>query len=232
MKRSTLFVVIAALGFGAVDASAAEVKVAYKGIVTQANGPQASSFAAGQVVTLHYVLETTAADNNPDTGQGVYFSGLRELRISIADAGVDVRTGAGVVQTFNDVGSDQAFFYGSATTGNLAGLPVAHTEVDFVDDQSVMLTSDAVPTTHLVPADSFVSFGTSAGYTYVHFVAEAEEPATTCASEGYTGTKLLWCQNICEKDYTGKTLDTWIHRWINRYRDLPYCAAGEPEAAD
>ena len=48
-------------------------------------------------------------------------------------------------------------------------------------------------------------------------------PTTTCASEGYTGTKLTWCQNICEKGYTGATLDTWIHRWVNRYRDLPYC---------
>ncbi|HSD16276.1 MAG TPA: hypothetical protein VLC71_03310 [Thermomonas sp.] len=54
--------------------------------------------------------------------------------------------------------------------------------------------------------------------------------STTCASEGYTGTKLTWCQNICEKGYTGATLDIWIHRWINRYRDLPYCAVeGEPE---
>ena len=49
-------------------------------------------------------------------------------------------------------------------------------------------------------------------------------PATTCASEGYTGTKLTWCKNICENGLTGQTLDTWIHRWINRYRDLPYCA--------
>ena len=48
---------------------------------------------------------------------------------------------------------------------------------------------------------------------------------TTCASEGYTGTKLSWCQNICEKGYIGATLDSWIHRWISRYRDLPYCAA-------
>jgi hypothetical protein len=49
-------------------------------------------------------------------------------------------------------------------------------------------------------------------------------PAITCASEGYTGTKLTWCQNVCEKGYTGATLDMWIHRWVNRYRDLPYCA--------
>ena len=46
----------------------------------------------------------------------------------------------------------------------------------------------------------------------------------TCASEGYTGTKLTWCRNICENGYTGATLDIWIHRWINKYRDLPYCA--------
>lgn len=46
----------------------------------------------------------------------------------------------------------------------------------------------------------------------------------TCASEGYTGTKLTWCQNICEKGYTGATLNMWIHRWVERYRDLPYCA--------
>lgn len=54
--------------------------------------------------------------------------------------------------------------------------------------------------------------------------AAFDEPAVTCASEGYTGTKLEWCRNICERGYTGATLDMWIHRWVNRYRDLPYCA--------
>ena len=55
-------------------------------------------------------------------------------------------------------------------------------------------------------------------------------PATTCASEGYTYTKLLWCQNICEKGYTGSTLAMWIRRWTDRYRTLPYCAI-EPQPA-
>ena len=61
--------------------------------------------------------------------------------------------------------------------------------------------------------------------------AAGAPPPVTCASEGYTGTKLTWCKNICENGLTGATLDTWIHRWVNRYRDLPYCAqeAGEPE---
>jgi hypothetical protein len=53
-------------------------------------------------------------------------------------------------------------------------------------------------------------------------------PTTTCASEGYTYTKLLWCQNICEKGYTGSTLAMWIRRWVDRYRTLPYCAI-EPQ---
>ena len=48
--------------------------------------------------------------------------------------------------------------------------------------------------------------------------------AQSCASEGYTATKLEWCKNICERGLTGATLDIWIHRWVTRYRQLPYCA--------
>ena len=54
------------------------------------------------------------------------------------------------------------------------------------------------------------------------------QPPVTCASEGYTGTKLTWCKNICEMGYTGATLNMWIRRWVDRYHDLPYCAA-EPQ---
>ena len=50
--------------------------------------------------------------------------------------------------------------------------------------------------------------------------------SVTCASSGYTGTQLLWCQKICESGLTGKALDDWIHRWIRQYRQLPYCAVG------
>ena len=54
-------------------------------------------------------------------------------------------------------------------------------------------------------------------------VGQPEQPTATCASSCYTGTKLAWCQNICEKGYSGSTLESWIHRWIGKYRDLPYC---------
>lgn len=56
----------------------------------------------------------------------------------------------------------------------------------------------------------------------------AAPPVLTCASQGYTGTKLTWCRNICEMGYTGATLDMWIRRWIERYRVLPTCAAPQP----
>ena len=73
--------------------------------------------------------------------------------------------------------------------------------------------------------------GTMTFYTNViAWITNAQ--ATTCASEGYTGTKLTWCRNICESELPQATLDIWIHRWINRYRDLPYCAqegGGEEE---
>lgn len=63
---------------------------------------------------------------------------------------------------------------------------------------------------------------------YTNVVNWLFAPSTTCASEGYKGAQLTWCKNICENGLTGQVLDTWIHRWINRYRDLPYCAVETP----
>jgi hypothetical protein len=64
---------------------------------------------------------------------------------------------------------------------------------------------------------------------FMNLLAWASGSVTTCAESGYTGTKLLWCQKICESGLTGKALEDWIHRWINRYRELPTCAAGGGE---
>ena len=61
----------------------------------------------------------------------------------------------------------------------------------------------------------------------VEWMLGSAEPVVTCASEGYTGTKLEWCKNICERGYTGGTLAMWIRRWTDRYRTLPYCALND-----
>ena len=71
--------------------------------------------------------------------------------------------------------------------------------------------------TYLINAIAWAVEGSDAG------------PATTCASEGYTGMKLDWCRNVCEKDYTGTQLKIWIRRWMDRYHDLPYCMREDEE---
>ncbi|MBN8260869.1 MAG: hypothetical protein J0L59_00915 [Xanthomonadales bacterium] len=70
-----------------------------------------------------------------------------------------------------------------------------------------------------------VSYGRASRDAVVSVMVFAPQSSTTCASEGYVGTQLTWCRNICEKGYTGATLDTWIRRWLGRYRELPYCLA-------
>ena len=54
-------------------------------------------------------------------------------------------------------------------------------------------------------------------------VALSYTVTTSCANDGYKSTQLTWCQNICENSLSGQVLDTWLHRWNGRYRDLPYC---------
>ena len=92
----------------------------------------------------------------------------------------------------------------------------------FYSTAGEVITSITISTDAQLTGGAVAEFGIS---------SEAGE-TTTCASEGYTGTKLTWCKNICEKGYIGAQLDIWIHRWINKYRDLPYCAqegGGEEE---
>lgn len=46
---------------------------------------------------------------------------------------------------------------------------------------------------------------------------------TTCANEGYAYTKLQWCKAICESSLSQAQKDVYTRRWMDRYRDLPYC---------
>ena len=239
MIRSTLFLAIAALGFGAMDASAAEVKVVYKGVVTSSDGAQASSFAPGQTISLAYILESTAGDIDPDPVSGVYYpDGLKNLQLTIASAGVDAIYERGTVHTYNGASIDYVEFESYPTTqGELDGLQLRWVNVQFLDleagpgGQPVMLSSDALPMSHLAAKISRVTFRTDAGFTTVTFLSEPAAPEVTCASEGYKGTQLTWCKNICESELSGAAHATWIHRWISRYRDLPYCAVdGAPNA--
>lgn len=70
-----------------------------------------------------------------------------------------------------------------------------------------------------------VGYGRATKDAVVAVTVTAPQASITCASEGYSGTQLTWCRNICEMGYSGATLESWIRRWSSRYRELPYCAA-------
>jgi hypothetical protein len=47
---------------------------------------------------------------------------------------------------------------------------------------------------------------------------------TSCAAEGYTGTKLTLCQKVCESNLTGTTLNAMIRLYVAAFREQPACA--------
>ena len=120
MIRSALLLSLALLGVTAFEASAAEVTVAYKGVVINAQGAQPSSFVAGQPITVRYVLDTSVTDSIPDPTHGSYNNGLKELKISVPGAGISAVSGVGDVNVFNDVlgpnySTDQLSFRGNSS---------------------------------------------------------------------------------------------------------------------
>lgn len=59
-----------------------------------------------------------------------------------------------------------------------------------------------------------------------------ESDFSSCADEGYSGTKLNWCRQICEIEQTPAVLSTWIHRWIKQYHTDPPCAGAQPSTME
>jgi hypothetical protein len=47
---------------------------------------------------------------------------------------------------------------------------------------------------------------------------------TTCAAEGFSGTKLTLCRQVCEMHYTGTKLNALIRTWTSLYHEDPPCA--------
>jgi len=111
-----------------------------------------------------------------------------------------------VTATTNSGATSGAVPVTSSPTGTANGFAFYGTEGETIT--SISITHDAP----FYPGMAVAEFGISTGV------------ATTCASEGYTGTQLRWCQIICESESSSSTVDTYLRRWINRYHDLPYCA--------
>lgn len=116
-------------------------------------------------------------------------------------------------------------FYVHLQTYPSGGVELLYTNAEA---PTVFANSDLSLTTYYGMADPVFSyyFGYRQWNGTVHYSVKA---ATTCASEGYTGMKLDWCKNVCEKGYTGTQLKIWLQRWMDRYHNLPYCAREDEE---
>jgi hypothetical protein len=55
-------------------------------------------------------------------------------------------------------------------------------------------------------------------------IAWAAPGFTSCAAEGFSGTKLTLCRQVCEMHYTGTKLNALIRTWTSLYHEDPPCA--------
>ncbi len=178
----------------------------------------------------------TGTGTGPRSGQWwAWFGGINAVEVGSAHQDVVIASGTATLTFWLEV---------PETTGSSAhflAVSIDDTELFRVTGDATAPYSEYAQVTldvstfadggmHTVKFDSTTNGGGVTNFFVDDVSLNVEE--TTCASEGYTGTKLTWCKNICENGLTGATLDIWIHRWINRYRDLPYCAqegGGEEE---
>ncbi len=156
-------------------------------------------------------------------------------------AGMPYASGPGGVLTNTSLDGGNSSNHGFTTTAIPAGITRLLTTADPAQTVAIAyLHGNGRVVYSAMPLDAYLPGGSISGsviapgvQTYMtNLIANSGLVSVTCASSGYTGTKLTWCKNICEMGYTGATLDMWIHRWVNRYRDLPYCAqegGGEEE---
>ncbi|MEF9978739.1 MAG: hypothetical protein RR969_04740 [Thermomonas sp.] len=196
---------------------------------------QAAINAAIQNGLVLQVFDRVTSEADYGTVASAYVPGASAITfVNSYTSNVDIPAGSpllayGIDSTTLDGGNSSAHGYGVAVS-----LPAGSTiwANDGTVDHAVMFSYHFGAGTVIyssVPLDFYMDSNNNfsqilAPASVAAAVASVSEVTTTCASEGYTGTKLTWCMNICEKGYTGATLDMWIHRWINKYRDLPYCA--------
>jgi hypothetical protein len=190
--------VILAVVVAAPVTSAFSQTVAYSGSVTSASGADAAAFSAGDSLTLSYTLDPAAVDGNGDPRAGVFQNAVLSFSVAFPGRGVSATAGAaGPAQTFdnfvdtNGSWSDQVFIIGGpiSSASLLGGAPIDSIEVDFLSGflvppkEPLLISSDALPLTHLSGAQNFVILHTANGTTFVNFTTIAA-PAVHVTANG------------------------------------------------
>jgi hypothetical protein len=165
---------VIAIALASAPTHAALVTQVYRGTVLASSGAQGTAFHAGDRIAVTYVVDTTAADYQPDPLAGVFFGGLSSLQVVLPN--VDVVTGAGTVQTFNDdpQPSDQVFFYSQviAQADDVEGYAITKVEFDLIDWTAGMIANDAIPTSLLSAGQVGATLTTDLGRTYIQMTVD------------------------------------------------------------
>lgn len=78
-----------------------------------------------------------------------------------------------------------------------------------------------------IPLDFYFNGANPASFRTIYapnIIAWGTPHFTTCAAEGYRGTKLTLCKQVCEMNYPPTTVNALIKAWRTLYRTDPPCA--------
>jgi hypothetical protein len=198
--------------------------------------PNAAALASLDALILGCSQVPTNADVNAAVNAGMPLIVIDWSPGAGTAAGSPIISGPGGTLTSTSLDNHNSSYHGHTTGALPAGAMALLTTTDpsqataFVYGYGAgQVAYSAMPVDASFPPNSDRTGGPGMRTYLTNLVASAMNgfevvPTTTCASEGYTATKLEWCKNICERGYTGSTLNMWIRRWVERYRQLPYCA--------
>ena len=144
--------------------------------------------------------------------------------------GSPILTGPGGTLTNTSLDGGNWSYHGYAA---LATLPAGSTVLDTSADPAQVVTfaysyGSGRVVYSTTPLSWYYGPGSVAAFrtTYApNVIAWAAGPSfTSCADEGFSGTKLTLCRQVCEMHYTGTKLNALIRTWTSLYHEDPPCA--------
>ena len=166
------------------------------------------------------------------SGAGVILPGLTGVRDFTDGANIDFPAGSPIITgpagTLTDASLDGGGF---SNHGYIASMPAGGVVLANRNaTQPVTVTypwGNGRVVYSSIPLDAYLGGGSIPGFTSPYapnVIAWAVPSFTSCAAEGFSGTKLTLCRQVCEMNYTGTKLNALIRTWTALYHQDPPCA--------
>ena len=186
-------------------------------------------------------------DWDPDVGTAAKLPGAPAINIVSAGGsdidlptGSPIATGPGGVLTNASMDQGTSSNHGYATIASFpAGVSALTTTANHGNAVTFTyrygagrVVYGAIPLDHYLPGGTYSRLGlcdtnpvcTGMSTYLTNVIAWAVPSFTSCAAEGFSGTKLTLCRQVCEMHYTGTKLNALIRTWTSLYHQDPPCA--------